>query len=144
MNDHPTKLPTTFWITAVLALIWNVLGVINFLGQTFMSDETLAAMPEDQQALFEAVPTWITVVFAIAVITGTLGSLGLLLKKAWAVPLFLVSLLFILVQMLHGLFLTDMTKVMGTPAIVTTFLVILVGIFLYWYSKRCRDRGWIS
>lgn len=144
MNDQTTKLPNSFWVTSVLALIWNALGVMNFVGQTFMSAETLAAMPEEQQALFESVPAWITVVFGIAVITGTLGSIALLLKKAWAVPLFLISLITILIQMLHGLFLTDMTKVMGTPAIVTTFMVIIIAIFLYWYAKKCEKRAWIT
>lgn len=109
-----------------------------------MSEETLRALPEDQQVLFENVPMWLTIIFAIAVITGTLGCIGLLLRKAWAVPLLLISMITALFQMLHGLIMTDMVSVMGTSAIVTTVLVIVVAIFLYWYSKQSKAKGWLS
>lgn len=144
MNEQNTTIPKSFRIIAVIGLIWNGLGILNFVGQTFMSEETLAAMPEDQQALFENVPMWITILFALAVITGTLGCIGLLMKKSWAVPLFLVSMIAAVVQMLHGLFMTEMVSVMGTPAIITTFLVIIISISLYWYSRQCKAKGWLS
>lgn len=144
MNEQMNKPGTTFWIISVLALIWNLLGVMNFIGQTFMSDEALAALPPEQQELFQSVPSWMTVVFAVAVLTGTLGSLGLLLRKAWAVPLLLVSLIAVILQMGYSLFLTNMVEVMGTPAVVTSTMVIIFAIFLYFYSKKCRDKGWLT
>ena len=144
MNDQNTSVPISFWIISVLALIWNGLGIMNFIGQTFMSEEDLAALPQEQQHLYENVPMWITVIFAIAVTTATLGCIGLLMRKAWAVPLFLVSMITVLVQMLHGLILTDMIQVVGAPALVATILVIAVAIFLYWYSKQCRAKGWLT
>ena len=144
MNDQNAKVPTSFWVISGIALIWNALGIFNFIGQTFMSEETLRALPEDQQVLFENVPMWLTIIFAIAVITGTLGCIGLLLRKAWAVPLLLISMITALFQMLHGLIMTDMVSVMGTSAIVTTVLVIVVAIFLYWYSKQSKAKGWLS
>lgn len=144
MNDHITKPPTSFWIISAVALIWNIMGFINFISQTFMSEESLAALPEEQQTLFESVPMWMTVIFAIAVISGTLGCLGLLLRKAWAIPIFLISLITILIQMLYALILSDMVAVMGTPAVVTSILVIIVAIFLYFYAKKCKEKGWIT
>jgi len=64
-----------------MALVWNLMGVFNFLGQALMSDEVLASLPKDQQLIYQDVPVWVTAAFAIAVFSGTLGAVFLLLKK---------------------------------------------------------------
>ena len=143
MSDQNAKLPIFFWVVAVVGLIWNLLGVMNFFGQTFMSEETMAALPQEQQALFEAVPSWMTVIFAIAVFSGTLGCLGLLLKKAWAVPLFLASLLAVVVQVSYNLFVINIGSVLGPMTVVVTILILVIGVFLYFYSKQAKTKGWI-
>src|SRR2546429_619808 len=63
----------SFWIIGAVALIWNVMGVINFFGQ--MNADALAAMPKAQRAIIEGRPAWATGAFAIAVFGGALGSL---------------------------------------------------------------------
>ena len=144
MTDQNAKLPITFWIISGVGLVWNLIGVMNFFGQTFMSDETMASLPQEQQDLFQAVPSWMTIVFAIAVFSGTLASVGLLIKKAWAVPAFLTSLLFIAVQVSYNLFAVDIGAILGTSAIFVTLSILIVGAFLYYYSKLSEKKGWLS
>ena len=82
MTENSTnKPPVWFWIVSVVALIWNGMGVMAYLGQAYMSDDALAALPEAEQALYANVPAWATAAFAIAVWGGLLGCLALLLRK---------------------------------------------------------------
>ena len=108
-----------------------------------MSEETMATLPQEQKALFEAVPSWMTVIFAIAVFGGTLGCLGLLLKKAWAVPLFLVSLLAVVVQVSYNLFVINIGVTLGPMTVVVPIPILVIAVFLYFYSRQAKNRGWI-
>jgi hypothetical protein len=54
-NDKPT---TTFWIVGGAALIWNLIGLVFYIGHVTISPEALAAMPQLQQDFFVETPTW--------------------------------------------------------------------------------------
>ncbi len=95
------KLPVWFWIISVLALIWNFMGVGAFIMQLTMSDETRMKLPELERAMYAAIPTWYMIAFGIAVFAGFLGCVGLVLRKAWAVKLFILSFIAVLVQQLY-------------------------------------------
>lgn len=144
MNNLTTSPPSTFWVISVAALIWNLLGVFSFYSQVFITEEALAALPEAQRALFEAYPAVMEVIYAIAVLTGVGGSIGLLLRKSWAVPMFLISLLAVLVQMAHSIFMTDAIKVMGATSVIMPVLLIGISLFLWYYAKKAKARGWLA
>ena len=78
-----------FWIIAVIALIWNLMGVMAYRAQAYMTDEAKALLPEAEQAMYSDIPAWATAAFAFAVFGGFLGSLALLLRKKWATSLFI-------------------------------------------------------
>lgn len=139
------KIPVTFWIISVVGLLWNAMGVFNFGSQMAMTDEILAALPEAQRTLYESTPGWIRAVFGIAVIGGLLGCIGLLMKKAWSIPLFLVSLIAILIQMGYSWFATNAVEAVGpVMGIVMPLVVILIGAFLWYYARSSQRKGWIS
>ena len=144
MNDIKLKLPATFWIISVVALLWNLLGMMAFFVQLMLTDEAIAALPEAERALYEATPGWLNIVYGIAVIAGTLGSISLIIKKSWAIPLFLVSLVAVLLQMSYSIFLTDAYSVYGFQSLVMPILVILISAFLWYYAKQCEAKGWLS
>jgi hypothetical protein len=136
--------PRSFLIISVAALVWNLLGVMSYIMQVTMSPEALAQMPEAERLLYESLPSWVTGAHAIAVFGGALGCVALLLKKLWAVTLFLVSLFAIIVQMGYSLFMTNAGEVYGLQAVFMPLLVIVVAIFLVWYSQDARNKGWIQ
>ena len=143
-ENSRNKPPVWFWIVSVVALIWNGLGVMAYLGQAYMDDTDLAALPEAEQALYSDVPAWATAAFAIAVWGGLLGCLALLLRKKWAKPVLLLSLIGIVVQMIYNLFISKAMDVYGPGGAIMPILVILIGIFLLWLSKKSIAQGWIS
>lgn len=141
-ND-PT-LHRSFWIIGWAALAWNLIGVATYLMSVTLSPEALAAMPEPERALYTEVPVWVTSAYAIAVFGGALASGGLLLRKAWAVPVFAVSLVAILVQMTHALLLSALLEVRGATAAILPLLIVVIAVYLVLFSRAARDKGWIS
>jgi len=129
---------------ALLAIVWNLLGVGSYLMHAYMSDEAIAQLPENQQALYVNIPAWYTAAFAIAVFAGAIGSILLLLKKKLASPVLILSLLGIIVQMYYNLFISKSMEVYGPGSMVMPILIILVGIFLVWYSNKLKAEGVLS
>jgi hypothetical protein len=81
MTSYLRKPGSLFWVIIGLALVWNLIGVINYLGQVLMTDEVLKSLPKEQQLMYQDVPSWVTAAFAVAVFSGTVGAIFLLLKK---------------------------------------------------------------
>jgi hypothetical protein len=141
MNDKNVgAVHWSFWAIGALALIWNVMGVINFLVQ--MNPDMLAAYRESERAIIAGRPAWATGGFAVAVFGGALGGLLLLLRKTAAYYFFIASLLGVVVTMAHAL---GAGIHFGPGEIVGIILMPLaVAAFLIWYSKRSGNKGWIG
>ena len=139
------KPPTSFWIVSGAALVWNLLGFGIYLMQVTATPESLAAAYSDEQIAFiDSVPAWAVSAFAIAVHAGLLGSLLLLLRRAWAVPVFVVSLLGVLVQNVHSFLLNDVTELFGSQPLIIQTIVIGIAALMIWYSQRAKAKGWLS
>ncbi|MCK5466915.1 MAG: hypothetical protein KAI99_00345 [Cyclobacteriaceae bacterium] len=143
-NTTQTKPNTSFWIIGVLALLWNLSGMMTFFMEVFITPEALAALPEAERALYETSPAWMKVVFAIAVFGGTLGCIFLLIRKTLAIQLFIISLAAVLIQMLYYLTMTKAVEVYGLESFIMPLIVIAIAVFLVWYSKNTKAKGWIN
>ena len=139
-----SKPNTGFWIIAVLALLWNLMGVFQYLASTLMAETISESLPKDQVALMNALPSWYYYVFAVAVFAGTIGCLLMLIRKKLAVPVLGISLIGVLIQMGYWLFATDVMNVIGMSAVFMPLVVIIVAIFLYFYSKGAAQKGWLN
>jgi len=139
-----TKPNKAFWIIAVLAIIWNIIGVFQVLSATFMEEEMRSNLDEVQLALMNSLPSWYNIVFSLAVFSGLLGSILLLMKKKIAIPVFGISLISVLIYMGYWIFATEATEVYGGEAVLMPLIVIVIAIFLYFYSKGAAKNGWLS
>ncbi len=139
-NETVGDVHWSFWLIGAVALIWNVVGVINFFAQ--MNPDVLAAYRESERAIVEGRPAWATGAFAIAVFGGALGCVLLLLRKSAAYYLFIGSLLGVIVTMTHTL---GIGIDFGLGEILGIILMpLVVAVFLIWYSKQAESKGWIS
>ncbi|MAT89481.1 MAG: hypothetical protein CMC35_02210 [Flavobacteriaceae bacterium] len=138
-----SKPNTTFWIIAVVALLWNLMGVFQYLVSTVMKDMVSEAYGETELELLNALPSWYNIVFAVAVFAGLLGTILLLLRRKAAKPLFLLSMLAVLFQMGYWLFATEAMEMLGVQAAIMPMVVIAIAIFLYFYSKGAVQKGWL-
>jgi len=134
-----------FWIIAILALLWNLMGVSRYLMEAYNVESFRANFNEDQLTLIDGSPSWLTAVFAIAVFSGFLACVALLMKRKLAIILFGISLLFVLIQMIAVWITTDSIEIFGiVDGVVMPMLVIVISIFLYYYSKGAGQKGWLN
>jgi len=130
----------SFWAIGAVALIWNVMGGINFFMQ--MNPDAIASFPDSHRAIIEVRPAWATGAFAVAVFGGALGCLLLLLRKSAAYYMFIASLLGTIVTMTHALSLK--IDFSAFDIFLTILMPLVVAALLLWYSKHAERKGWIS
>ncbi len=140
MNDKTAGgVHWSFWIIGAVALIWNVMGVINYFVQ--MNPDMLAGYSESARAIVEGRPVWATGGFAIAVFGGVLGCLLLLLRKSAATYVFIASLLGVIVTHIHTLGVgIDFSP---SEIFMMILMPLAVAAFLIWYAKLAERKGWI-
>lgn len=146
MTEKTTqKPPIWYWIIAGFALIWNAMGVYQYLQQANQT-EAFKAMYPDPEILEMVIntPGWVMAAFATAVFFGFLGSLALLLRKSWAKVLLLVSLIGIIVQLIYNLFISNALEVYGPGAVIMPIMVLIFGFVIYYLAKKALSKGWIS
>ncbi len=139
-----SKPPFWFTLLAAVALLWNLVGLFAVVADLRLSASDIAALPAEQQALYAARPIWSIVASVVAVGGGTLGCLGLLLRKRWALTLFYLSLAGIVIQDV-GIFLVAGAANSGNPVpIVLQGLVLVIAIGLVVLARRASERSWLS
>lgn len=136
--------PRWFTVVAVLALLWNLLGCFAIASDLRLTAQDIAALPEAQQALYKARPGWSVVASVVAVFGGALGSLGLLLRRKWAYPLLIASLIGVVLQDVALFGMTQAASVGGAPVVILQGLVLLIAIGLVVLARKAIVRGWLS
>lgn len=138
------KPPTWFYIVAVFALLWNLAGLLAVVADLRLSAADIAALPSEQQALHAARPLWSVVGSVVAVVAGTLACLLLLLRKHWAVALFGLSLVGVVVQDLGIFGVAGAAKTGDVTPLVLQSLVLVIAVALLVLARRARANGWLA
>ena len=139
-----TTLPSWFKAAAIIALVWNLLGVMVFVGHMMMTPEKIAQLPLAEQALYDAVPLWATIAFAFAVFGGALGSLALLMKKSHCYPLFIASFVGVIVQQVHSFFISNSYEVYGLGGTIMPIMVVVIALALMLFSAKGHKHHWFN
>lgn len=136
--------PRFFLMFALLLLLWNLMGVAAFVLQYTADLDELARTDPTTARAFAMMPGWGWAVYGVAVGAGTLGAIALLMKKAAAATLFLLSLVAVLIQFGHTLLGTDLIAVKGLAgAAAFPAFVILVAIVQLLYARSLVGRGFL-
>ena len=136
---------TWYWIIGVIALLWNGMGVNQYLQQAYNTDAFKAMYPDEKvMEIALNTPSWVMGAFAIAVFGGLLGSILLLLRKKIAKPIFLVSLIAIIIQMFYNVFMSGAMEVYGPGVVIMPIMVIGFAVFILWYTKKSEAKGLLS
>ena len=139
-NENIRAVHWSFWAIGVVALVWNVMGCINFFAQ--MNPDVLAPYRESERTIVAGRPAWATVAFAISVFGGALGGFLLLFRKSAANNFFVASLLGVIVTMAHTLGLGidfGLGEILGI-----ILMPVAVAAFLAWYARWAKNKDWIS
>ena len=141
-NTHNNKPSTAFWIVGAAFLIWNVIGCSFYYIDQTASDAKYAEMyGEALTAMRDAYPTWSVAAYAIAVWGGLLAAILYLLKKRWAAPLFVVSLIAAVISFLWGFTNADYKAAAGGSFWVMPVIVTVLGCLEVWWSRKKAADG---
>jgi hypothetical protein len=143
MTDTPVKAPWHIWLVGVFALLFNSIGVFDFVmsmvkGAAYQAS---AGMTPAQIAHFQAMPPWMAVDWAVGVFGAFLASMLLLLRKKLALPVFVMSLAAFLVSLLYTYVLTGGGAVMGQQMAITSAVIAGLLVSFCWYSRFMTARG---
>jgi hypothetical protein len=139
------KPPMWFWIVSALFVLWGLAGAFSiYLFVTV--GPTMNPHPEAwDRAYAAAIPSWYLWVYVVAVGGGLLGGVALLMRSRLARPLFILSIIGVVIQFGYAFLATDLVAHKGLAATVPFPLVILlIALAQLWTANRAARRGWIS
>ncbi len=144
MSDS-MKPSTVFWGVAGLFLLWNVFGCYLYILDMTMSDAAYTAAHGEAMTLVRSqYPAWSKGAYAIAVWGGLLAAMLLLLRKKLAVTLFLVSLIAAIISFTWALTNADARAAAGSLGFVMPLIVVLIGLFEIWWSRKQVASGLVG
>ena len=140
---EPTKTPWHLWVVGILMLIWSAGGAFDYVMTQTRNESYMNQFTPKQLEYFYGFPSWVVAGWAIGVWGGVLGSLLLLFRSRWAIPVYWLSLLATLATALHTLILADvsLTEIAGAFALVFSIAIIVVSTLMLWYAHRMQGRG---
>ncbi|WP_299128663.1 hypothetical protein [uncultured Winogradskyella sp.] len=149
MTNSLNKPPIWFWIVSAIALLWNAMGVMVYIGDAYITKDMIAQLPERQQAFYTLeMPAWYTACYALAVFCGLLGCIFLLLRKTWAKPMFIISFIAVIGQILHNYVLNNiydkMNLSINTFELSMAIAIPVVAMLLVLFSRDSARKGWIK
>lgn len=134
---------TWFLPVSIAALLWNLLGLAAFVADATLTPDDIAGMSVAQQSLYASRPWWSVAATAVAVVGGTSGSLGLVLRRRWALHFLLASLLGVIVQDAWLFGFSGAAAAAGPSAAVLQGVVLLIAVALVGLARRAVSQGWL-
>jgi len=138
------KPPIWFTVLAAVALLWNLAGLFAVVADMRLSPADVAALPQQQQALYAARPVWSVVASVVAVVGGTLGCIGLILRKQWSLWPLYASLVGLVIQDIGLFLIAGVASAQGTVPIVLQTAVFVIAAALVALARRAVARAWLT
>ncbi len=138
------RAPVHFWIVGILALLWNLMGAFDYVATQLRLDFYMSQFSAEQLEYFYGFPAWAVAGWAFGVWSSVVGSIGLLVRRRWAVWAFAVAIAGMVVSSVYTVVLTDGVTMMGAGGVVFTLVIWVVAIFLLLYSRRLAQRGLLA
>lgn len=126
------------WAVGVLGVLWNGFGCFDYIMTVTRNAAYLEPFPQDMLDHLFAMPWWMFAMWAIGVFGGLLGSIALLLKRAWAVKLFAVSLIAAVISNIVSLTDPGTPQMQGTELLPLLIIALAVAFlaYAYWQTRR--------
>jgi hypothetical protein len=136
-----------FWIVSGALLLWGLGGASIYVAYfietptEFARTAEIAANRDAYAEYIANIPWWAIGAGIVAAITRLVGAAGLLLRRTWALPLYVVSLAFFVVALFRAFVLADVASVMSGPHIATEVVFVGLSAFAVWFARWGRASG---
>ena len=144
MNEEvKPAVPAWYWAVAIVALLWNLMGCAAFAMEVFAPEAMMETWTDAQKEWGKSFPVWVYIAYGGAVFTGMAGSVCLLARKPFAIPLFGICLVAVLTQMIYTMLIAGGLQIMGpSSAVMPLLVIVLTGVFL-WFSNFAKTKQWL-
>lgn len=137
----------SFWAISIALLLWGFGGASIYVAYFIETPDEFAQTAEtaaNRQAYADYVaniPFWAIAVGIIAAVTRLLGAIGLLLRRAWALPLYIISTVFFLAALYRAFVLANVSSVMSGPHIAVELVFLTLSFFAVWFARENESKG---
>ena len=128
-------------------LLWGLGGASIYVAYFIETPEQFARAAETAEnwdayaAYVSNIPFWAIGVGIVAAAARLVGAIALLLRRAWALPLYIVSLAFFLAALFRAFVLADAASVMSAGHIATEVVFLALSVFATWFAYVQRSNG---
>jgi hypothetical protein len=142
MTEATLKTPWHLWLVGVVAVLFNSIGVFDFVMSLAQGDAYLASagLTPAQVAHYHQMPVWMTADWAVGVFRALIGSALILLRHKLAWPILAVSLAAFLLMQVYNYVLTDGGKILGPSMAITSAIIAgllaLFTAYAWWMTRR--------
>ncbi|KQN27175.1 hypothetical protein ASF00_12545 [Sphingomonas sp. Leaf34] len=132
-----------FRLTTGVLVLWALVGCFMCLQQVRLGADAVGHATAYDRALYAALPAWYEPLFAIAVLTGLVGSVLLFMRRATARPFLIASLVATTAQFAWLFASTDIIAHKGAgETLVFPLLIAAIAVFTIWLVGHARLKGW--
>jgi len=132
-----TDTPRHLWIVGISALLWSLLGTMDFILLETGNEWYTSHFTPEQVEFGRAYPGWLVALWAIAVGCGVVGSVLLLLRKKLAAPALLVSFVCMVVVIIRNFAFAGKTPDIDVGVVI--FIVVVLA--LVGYTRSMARKG---
>jgi hypothetical protein len=140
-REARSKTPVHLWIVGILALLWNGMGAFDYLAAQLELDFYMSQYTPEQLEYFYGFPKLVTACWAFAVWGAVAGTIGLLLRKKWAVWAYVVACAGMALTAIYNFGMTNGAEIMGSTGVIFSIIIWMFAFFLLWYSWSQSKKG---
>lgn len=133
--------PWHIWVVGSLSLLWYASGAYTIITA---QHATLPGLTVDEAAYYADKPMWLALVTDLGLIATIAGSIGLLLRRAWTVPVFGLASILVLGQNLYEIVVGTSRVYANMGAAIVTSIIMVIVVLTWRYSRAMRRRGVLS
>lgn len=129
---------------AVLALLWNAVGALDFTMTQTRNPSYLADFPPEMMAYLDSLPGWVHAAWGVGVWGGVAGALLMLIGRraaAWPYAASLVASALVFVQ--NHLLTQPPAGMGGTGAMLFSLLIVVLAGVQWVWARRGAVAGWL-
>jgi cytochrome b561 len=142
MSDKVAAKPASWFMPAAIgALLFELLGAYMCASQLTVDP---ALLEPDQRLMWEAAPAWMLVAYVVAVTVGLAGAVMLVMRRAAAERLLLVSFIAVLVQFSALLIVPALRNLTDSEDLFLPFVIALLAYGVWQLARTARKRSWLT
>ncbi len=135
------KTPIWFWAVAVIATLFNIGGVMNYLVTAFDPQAATAGLTPEQAEYFLNFPAWYTAVYALTTHLSLAGGVLLLFRSRFALHAFVAAAVLYAVSLTYHYVLNDVVASLPVGMHVFSAVIGLQIVGFALFSRWARGHG---